>query len=185
MSHDIELVFDVVTTQLPAEGVDVLMIGGHAVNHYGFTRATQDIDFMIASADEDAVRNIMINFGYTNIAVHENVMFFSRPDESLRVDFLKVDRGTMEKLLVNSVEIDYFGKKRIRVPQLNDLLRMKIFALSQGGPRREDKDFADIVNLVFENNVDLCTTLKELCHDHGSDEIYSRLCVRIKELKDD
>lgn len=154
MSYDIERVFDVVSTQLPAEGVNVLMIGGHAVNHYGFTRATQDIDFMIASADEDAVRNIMSTAGYTNIAVHENVTFFSRPNESLRVDFLKVDRDTMEKLMVNSIEIDYFGEKRIRLPQLQDLLRMKIFALSQGGPKREDKDFADIVNLVIENEID-------------------------------
>ena len=30
------------------------MIGGYAVNHYGFSRVTIDVDFMIAANDLDA-----------------------------------------------------------------------------------------------------------------------------------
>lgn len=56
MKFDVDDVFDVVTRRLPAAGVDCIMIGGHAVNHYGVSRATQDIDFMVATSDEGAVR---------------------------------------------------------------------------------------------------------------------------------
>ena len=59
MEFDADVVFDVVSRRLPAVGVDAVMIGGHAVNHYGVSRATQDIDFMIAAADEGAVRRVM------------------------------------------------------------------------------------------------------------------------------
>lgn len=54
-----ELIFDVVGRQLPAAGVEFLVIGGHAVNHYGYSRATIDVDFMIASGDVATVRAVM------------------------------------------------------------------------------------------------------------------------------
>jgi len=43
-------VLSLAATTLPAAGVSCLLIGGFAVNHYGYTRNTLDIDFMIALA---------------------------------------------------------------------------------------------------------------------------------------
>lgn len=183
MDSDADVVFDVVSRRLPLAGVNAIMIGGHAVNHYGVSRATQDIDFMIAAADEGTARRVMQDAGFTNISAHENVLFFNRPGSPLRVDFLKVDQETMEKLLANSREVDYFQGYRVRVPQLNDLLGMKLFALSNGGAKREAKDFWDIVKLVIENRVNVDTDLYELCRSFGTDEIYARLCTQIGALK--
>ncbi len=56
---NMEIIFDVVGRVLPAVGVEFLLIGGHAVNHYGYSRATIDVDFMIASSHVDAVRTAM------------------------------------------------------------------------------------------------------------------------------
>ena len=53
----VEFVFNVVGRQLPKAGVEFLMIGGHAVNHYGYSRATLDVDFMIAASDAAVVRS--------------------------------------------------------------------------------------------------------------------------------
>jgi len=180
MEFDADVVFDVVSRRLPAAGVYAVMIGGHAVNHYGVSRATQDIDFMVAAADEDAVRRVMQEAGFTNISLHEAVMFFSRPGSPLRVDFLKVDRETMNQLLGNAKEIDYFGGHGVRVPQLRDLLSMKLFALSNGGAKREDKDFWDIVHLVIENHVSVEEELHDLCRQFGTEEIYMRLSTQIR-----
>ena len=44
----------------------------------------------------------MSHAGFTNMAIHEAVLFFSRPESPLRVDFLKVNEETMDKLLANS-----------------------------------------------------------------------------------
>lgn len=185
MDFGVDKVMDVVTRLLPEAGVDAVMIGGHAVNHYGVSRATQDIDFMVAAGDEDAVRRIMHAAGFTNVAVHETVIFFNQPGMALRVDFLKVDRKTMDGLLVNAKEVEYFGGYRVRVPQLNDLLAMKLFALSSGGVKREAKDFSDIVSLVIENNVPVEGDFRELCRRFADEALYVRLCARIKELCDD
>ena len=182
MEYDEEIVFDIVSSKLPEAGVKVVMIGGHAVNYYGVTRATQDIDFMIASADEDAVKHIMRKSGFTNIAVHDTVVFFSRPESPMRVDFLKVNEDTMNTIMNNSVDIEYMEQKHVRVPQLQDLLAMKIFAWSQGGVKREAKDFADIVHLVMENNIDPDKELHELCKTFGTELMYTRITERIKEL---
>jgi predicted nucleotidyltransferase len=184
MEFDVDAVFDAVTRRLPEAGVDAIMIGGHAVNYYGVSRATQDIDFMVAATDEATVRRVMREAGYTNVAVHETVMFFNRPGSPLRVDFLKVDRETMDRLLVNAKMIEYFQRRGVRVPQLKDLLAMKLFALASGGAKREDKDFSDVVHLVIENRVEVDPELRELCRQYGTESIYARLRERIQELQD-
>lgn len=185
MEFDVDAVFNVVTRCLPEAGVDSIMIGGHAVNYYGVSRATQDIDFMIAAADEGVVRRVMQDAGFTNIAMHETVLFFNRPGSPLRVDFLKVDRETMDNLLKNAKEVEYFKGRHVRVPELTDLLAMKLFALSSGGAKREDKDFSDIVHLVVENHVSVEDKLRTLCREFATDAIYSRLCARITEIQND
>jgi hypothetical protein len=185
VDFEADRVFDVVSRRLPEAGIDCLMIGGHAVNHYGFVRATQDIDFMIAAADEDAVRRIMLAAGFANVSTHETVIFFNRPGSPLRVDFLKVDRTTLDTLLAHAVTVDYFEGNRVRVPQLKDLIAMKLFALKGGNPKREDKDFPDIVHLAIENGLDAETDLKPLCERFGTEAIYERLSARIRELRRD
>lgn len=179
----IDLVLDVVMRQMPEAGIACIMIGGHAVNHYGVIRATQDIDFMIASPQADAVKQIMREAGFTNIAVHETVMFFSQPNSPLRVDFLKIAPDTMQKLLANAVKTRYAGSHPVTVPRLHDLLAMKLFALTTGGPKRRDKDFGDIVNLVIENGVDVDGELGSLCAEFGTDALFDELKARIEELR--
>jgi len=185
MTSDADLVFEVVSQRLPEVGVDFLMIGGHAVNYYGFVRATQDIDFMVAASDEPVLRDVMSKAGFTNVALHENVVFFTRPDSSLRVDFLKVDRETMDRLLANAKTVDYFEGHIVKIPRLRDLLAMKIFALNSGGIRREDKDLPDIVHLVVEHGLDVQEVLKPLCDEFGSPDVYRMLCERIEGLERD
>jgi len=184
MSTGIDHAFAVVAKRLPQEGIEFLMVGGHAVNHYGYTRATQDVDFMIASTDADAVRTMMRDAGFTNISVQDVVMFFNQPGSPLRVDFLTVDEQTMAKLLENAVEIAYFGDHMIKVPQLKDLVAMKLFALKSGSAKRKDRDLPDIVHLAVEHRWDLEEDLRPLCDAFGSEALYEELCTRIQELRD-
>jgi hypothetical protein len=39
-------ILEIAAESLPAAGVDCLLIGGFAVNHYGYSRNTLDVDFM-------------------------------------------------------------------------------------------------------------------------------------------
>jgi len=184
MSTGIDHAFEVVTQHLPRAGIECVMVGGHAVNHYGYARATQDVDFMIASTSADKVREIMKDAGFTNVSVHDVVMFFNQPGSPLRVDFLTVDEQTMTKLLDNAIQITYFGDYVVKVPRLADLIAMKLFALRGGSPKRRDKDLPDIVHLAIEHRWDLEEDLRPLCDAFGSETLYQELCARIQELRD-
>lgn len=184
MKSDIDAVLCVVAHRLPEADVPCIMIGGHAVNHYGVIRATQDIDFMIATSAADTVKRIMLAAGFTNMALHETVMFFNQPNSPLRVDFLKVDSGTMQKLMAKARKIRYAGTTEVWVPRLQDLLSMKIFALCSGSLKRRDRDFFDVVNLVIENAVDVDQELKPIVDAYGNEECFEALKKHIQELSD-
>lgn len=180
--EQINYVFETVSRKLPEAGVEFLMIGGHAVNHYGYTRATMDVDFMIAAEDVSAVRRVMKDAGFTNISEGETVIFFTLPDSPVRVDFLPVDSGTLSELLLNAVPAEY-GGVRLKVPGLSDLLAMKLFALKGGHPRRRDRDAGDVVQLVIENGLTVESDLKPLCDRFATDSIYEELSGRIREVR--
>ncbi len=181
---EVDSTFDIICRKLPENGIDFLLIGGHAVNHYGYTRATQDIDFMIATHQTEKVRRIMKDAGFTNISVHDIVLFFNRPDEALRVDFLIVDKETMSTLLENSKEIVYLEKRRIKVPALKDLLAMKIFAIAGSQSQRGDRDLMDVVHLAVINELDFGSDIRPLCAEFGDDSLCEELRNRITELND-
>ena len=146
-------IFEIASRDLPAAGIDCLLVGGFAVNHYGYTRNTLVVDFMIVAQDLDEVRRIMRAAGFINVDIHDNVAFFSVPDEDPRVDFLRVDKSTMDKLLTNAVRTSVQGHA-LRIPCLKDLMAMKIFAFSQSTERRMGKDLPDIAYLTAINNLD-------------------------------
>ena len=180
----IDFIFEVVGTKLPQAGVDFLMIGGHAVNQYGYSRATIDVDFMMASSDLDVARSIMSDAGFTNISQSENVVFFNKPGLPLRVDFLQVNEDTMKNLLLDAQEVDY-GGQALKIPSLENLIAMKLFALKSGSSDRWEKDFPDIVHLVVENEMIVEKSLKPLCDRFANDDIYSKLKSRIMEMLND
>lgn len=135
---------------------------------------------MVAAKDAQRVRRCMEENGFSNISEGENVMFFSRPDSPLRIDFLPVDEDTMAHLMFNSKEILY-GGVTLRIPSLLDLVAMKLFALKVGHPRRKERDTSDIIHLAIENKLDLSRDLKPLCTQFANEGIYLALQKRLEE----
>src|ERR1035437_7617801 len=154
-------VLDVASRQLSAVGMDCILIGGFAVNYYGYTRNTLDVDFMIVTQQFDGVSQIMKRSGFTNIASNKNVAFFNAPGSPLRADFLRVDGDTMRKLLGNAINATVYGYE-IKVPALQDLIAMKIFDLAQDLDRRLRNDLPDIAYLSVLQNLDLESDIRPL-----------------------
>jgi len=179
---DLEFIFDVVARQLPAAGVDFLMIGGHAVNYYGYSRTTVDVDFMIASSQVSVVRSVMKAAGFVNVSESENVVFFNHPQKIFRVDFLRVNEETMKTLVAGARKVEYAGQV-LAVPKLLDLIAMKLFALKSGSAKREEKDFPDIVNLALEHDLSLERDLRPLCEQFADETIYKKLALQIQEVR--
>ena len=178
----LESILAIAAHQLPAAGVDCLLIGGFAVNYHGYTRNTLDVDFMIVAEQMDTVRRIMSQTGFTNITIEDNVTFFTSAHSSLRADFLRVDRETMGKLMANASCASVHGFE-LKVPALKDLLAMKIFALSQDVARRMGKDLPDIAYLSVLHNLDLTADLLPLCSRFGTPQVYELIRTHVDALR--
>jgi hypothetical protein len=174
-------ILELASKDLPSAGVTCLLVGGFAVNHYGYTRNTLDVDFMIVSERVDDVRRILSAAGFSNVSISETVAFFSKPDLPWRVDFLRVDETTMRKLDAGAEAVVLHGHA-LRVPSLQDLLAMKIFALAQSPVRRVDKDLPDIAYLAVLNDLDSERDLLPLCQRFGTEEVYRQIVAKIGAL---
>jgi predicted nucleotidyltransferase len=84
------------TTRLPTEfreflallnsnNVKYLLVGGYCVGHYGYPRATADIDFWIGISRENAARvsNALVDFGFD--PSHVPLKSFLRKDKIFRI----------------------------------------------------------------------------------------------------
>jgi len=172
----------IAANRLPAVGIDCILIGGFAVNHYGYTRNTLDVDFMIFSDQLDLLKQIMQEEGFTNVSIQENVAFFNKPDSPLRVDFLRADTATMQKLLRNAVTINMHGYT-IKVPSLKDLIAMKIFAFANAPARRLGKDLPDITFLITLHELDMEADIRPLCNQFGTRQTYDLINEQVKALR--
>lgn len=181
-SRGLATIMDVASRQLPASGIDCILIGGFAVNYHGYTRNTLDVDFMIIAQQLEIVRRIMIQAGFTNVIIAENAAFFSAPDSPLRVDFLTVDEATMRQLLVYAINAKVY-QHEIKVPALRDLIAMKIFALAQNVDRRMGKDLPDIAYLSIIHNLNLAVDIRPLCDRFGTPKVYELIRRQVKALR--
>lgn len=171
-----------IAEQIAVSDVEALLVGGLAVNFYGYSRTTVDIDFMIAATDTENVMKLMAELGFTEFSKITNVVFFGKPESPVRVDFLKVDNGTIAKLVSRAKTVELAGR-RVKIPCLQDLIAMKLFAAAHAEARRTDRDLPDVANLAVLNDLDCEHDLKHICDQHGSEEIYADLCQRIEQLK--
>ena len=64
-------------------GVEYLLVGGYAVNHYGYHRFTEDIDFWIAVSDENFDRLLAAIRGFFGEDLPGLDKIFLRDHESL------------------------------------------------------------------------------------------------------
>jgi hypothetical protein len=128
-------------------GVEYLLVGGYAVNHYGYHRFTGDIDFWIAVSDE--------NFDRLLTAVRE---FFGGELDGLDKKFLENNEALFLGGVPNKIEVfkhasglnfsDAYPRRRettidgvpVKLISLNDLKTNK---RASG----RNKDLADLDNL--------------------------------------
>ena len=100
---------------------------------------------------------------------------------SLRnIDFMFVDRFTLDKIMEEAKPITIAGQKFI-VPSLNHLIALKLHSIKNNEKLRLLKDLPDIVNLIRKNNVNVeDKEFKELCLKYGTEDLYRRILEVIK-----
>ncbi len=153
-----------------------LVIGGLAVNHYGYTRDTSDLDFIISQKDRAEWMKLLQDFGYLSHNDGGNFIQYNPPAQNAwPVDLMLVQEKTFAPILAASRDADLFGTKT-RVPSLEHLLALKLHALKNTRMSRFLKDFLDVEYLIRINRLDIKSkNIRELFEKYGTPDLYEKI----------
>jgi predicted nucleotidyltransferase len=153
-----------------------LVIGGLAVNHYGYSRETGDLDFFISQDDRAGWLTLLQDFGYTSHNDGGSFIQYNPPaDNAWPVDLMLVQDKTFAPIFAASQEADFFGTKS-RVPSLEHLIALKLHAIKNTRMTRFLKDFLDVEYLIRLNRLDIKSNkIRGLFDKYGTPDLYEKV----------
>ena len=142
---DFERVLRDLVSDFNEREVPYALIGGFAVGALGISRATMDLDFLVARDALPRVDEIMQRHGYRLRYRSENVSQFISDSALLgQVDFLHAFREISTGMLQRALGLPAFaGSLQIRTLRPEDIIGLKVQSLTND-PRRERRDLVDI-----------------------------------------
>lgn len=132
-----------------------LLIGGHAVNAYGYARTTLDVDLLIPEGALAGWMGMLDGLGYR--CFHETDAFaqYSPPEGSSEfpVDLMVVGEDTYAKLATNA-EAHTLGNQEFSLPRVLDLIALKLHALHSPARAAKGRDLPDILALARRHGIE-------------------------------
>jgi hypothetical protein len=129
-------------------GLDYALIGGFALNAYGLSRNTDDIDFLLRRRDASPIISFLESIGYHTLNRTEAFSNHEHPLPGFsRVDFLYVDGETADTMFRETKEFPVLSNFQVRVVKPEHLIALKLFSTSSN-PQRAALDRADLDHLL-------------------------------------
>ncbi len=176
MMNEFPNVFELIGKLFDAAKAKCILIGGFAINSYGVTRQTADIDFLITDQDYKKLQPLFLEHGYRECH-RQNLFAKLRSEEKvfMDIDFLFVDEETLLKILQRGKSVQISNHKFI-IPSLVDLIALKLHSLKFQPTVREYPDMMDIVYLIRLNAIDVRQKeFKDLCLKFGTESLYDKI----------
>ena len=169
-------VFHLISAISEEAGISCVLIGGFAVNYYKYTRQTADVDFLITREDFEKISGLLEKADYEQDYAQEVLIRFrSKSLYLMDIDFMFVDKDTIDKIIRDGKEIEIAGQKFI-VPSLDNLIALKLHSIKHNPKIRGSTDLPDIINLIRINELDFKgKDFKDLCLKYGTEEIYNKI----------
>ena len=157
-----------------------ILIGGFAVNYYKLTRQTADIDFLITQDDFERIAALLEQNGFKKDYAQEVfVRFKGEKPNFMDIDFMFVDKETLDKIIKEGNEANIAGVKFI-IPSLAHLIALKLHSIKHNPKIREYKDLLDIIELIRINKVNVENAeFRSLCLKYGTEALYHRIVERV------
>lgn len=172
-------IFHLISETFSKAGISAILIGGFAVNYYKVTRQTADIDFLVTEEDFEKAAILLKRAGYKKDYVQQN---FARLKDNrvylMDIDFIFVDKSTFEKIIETGKIITIAGQK-FTVPSVEHLIALKLHSIKNNPKLRENKDMADIIELIKANKTEIKEgSFRETCLKYGSRQLYAKILKR-------
>ena len=175
--------FEKVAEAAGSKGLALLVIGGHAVNAYGYTRTTLDVDFLVAVESFREWRPVFESAGYRWAGQTDTFARMDPPTTdppSLPVDVMLVSKETFSKLYDGRQMLD-FGEARLPAPNPLNLIALKLHAMRNPERFKKGKDLPDILNLISICQIDTKSReFVEVLNRYASDETRNLLDLYLR-----
>ena len=156
------------------ESIRYAVIGGLALQAWGLSRFTRDVDLVVARSARDRVVEFAESLGFETLHVSEGYSNHIHPDQNRgRVDFMYVDEATAAKLFGSAVEKTIVGAQVAPVPVPEHLLAMKAIAM-KNAPERVLTDAADVGFLLKLPGIDRIA-VRDFFARHGLLELFDAI----------
>jgi hypothetical protein len=153
-----------------------LVIGGLAINHYGYSRETGDLDLLIQEPDRILWMEMLRAFDYAELIDRGPFIQYPAPKSSpWPLDLMIVKEATFKAMFNESQSADLYNVPS-RVPSLKHLIALKLHALKNTRMQRFLKDYLDVEYLIRINGLDIGSEeMKELFVKYGTQELYEKI----------
>jgi hypothetical protein len=174
--------FQTIRDEAEKRKLPFLVIGGLAVNFYGTSRETADLDLLILRDVRADWLELFMAQGYS--IFHDAGTFVQLSPASkggMPVDLMLVREPTFTPMYAGGREVEMFGAS-LKIPSLDHLIALKLHALRHGHRGRNLKDFLDIENLVHVNKIDMRSDkARALFLKYGTADIYEKISQACSE----
>ena len=152
-------------------GIPLLLAGGWAVCHHGYTRFTNDIDWICSREHEQSAIDLMTSLGFKIVFKAMATRFkHAKHLDVPAVDLIWVSPASF--LIMADTDEKTGHRKEIPVINLETLLAMKLHAL-KNDEERKGRDQLDIRILLTENpNAISDQRFRELCERYAGPDAY-------------
>ena len=149
--------FEIIGGAAKKASADLLLIGGYALQVYGYARQTLDVDCLVVSSDANSLRELLCLETYAPIAETGNFIRFQSDSVYLMdIDILLVDRSTMQAMLAESKPCRLQGVD-FRTPSLLHLIALKLHAIANNPKRLNRLKHLFAAAVVDQPVMDYCS----------------------------
>jgi predicted nucleotidyltransferase len=169
----LKAIFEILSGFFQREKMDYGIIGAFALFSYGYSRATQDIDFITRVENRSKVSAYLESLGFETIFSSEAFSNHLHPIDSVRVDIMYVEGATADAVLGSVEKRMVFHGLELPVVSSEHLIAMKLFAI-QNNPERKFKDLADIKEILRHSKCDM-RIVRGYFRKYGQESYYNEL----------
>jgi predicted nucleotidyltransferase len=148
---NLKVVLKKLLTRFEEKHIDCVLCGGLALSTMGVFRLTKDIDLLVDESSKQAVDEVMAELGYEkqDFSSNEIVSYLSPLKVFGQVDFILARRRYTRAMMRRAGKHAVFdGEMEVKTLLPEDLIGLKVQAISNDPTNRYPIDAADIQNLL-------------------------------------
>ena len=159
--------------------IDFGIIGAFALFSYGYSRATEDVDFVVRLEEREKVIAFLESIGFETVFTSDAFSNHRHIIGSIQVDFMFVYGGTADDIFNNINTRALYKDLTVPVVSVEHLTAMKLFSGTNNVTRR-DKDFSDIKELLGRTEFD-SEIVKKYFKQYNLEDLYEEFIKQNSE----